>query len=137
MATEKIVYDGKTLAMIIDAKKAAKGITFYTPDDNTLQIGTLIHPKGKIIRAHIHCPVKIERTASLQEVLYIEEGKVKVIFYTDVGKRIKSKILRKGDMILLMEGGHGFEILEPTRMLEVKQGPYIPESRKDLNIGDQ
>jgi len=31
-----------------------------------------------------------------------------------------------------MNGGHGFEILEKTVMLEVKQGPYLPENRQDL-----
>ena len=36
-----------------------------------------------------------------------------------------SKILNKGDVILLVNGGHGFEMLEKTEMIEVKQGPYI------------
>jgi hypothetical protein len=28
-----------------------------------------------------------------------------------------------------MKGGHGFKVLEPTRIIEVKQGPYLGESR--------
>ena len=31
-------------------------------------------------------------------------------------------------MILLIKGGHGFKMLEEAVMIEVKQGPYIPES---------
>ena len=40
-------------------------------------------------------------------------------------KYLMSKILNKGDVILLVNGGHGFEMLEKTEMIEVKQGPYI------------
>ena len=33
-------------------------------------------------------------------------------------------------MILLCAGGHGFDILEETEMIEIKQGPYVGESDK-------
>jgi hypothetical protein len=33
-------------------------------------------------------------------------------------------VLNSGDTILLASGGHGFEMLEDTEMLEIKQGPY-------------
>jgi hypothetical protein len=33
-------------------------------------------------------------------------------------------ILDAGDLMLLSTGGHGFEILEDTDMIEIKQGPY-------------
>jgi hypothetical protein len=35
-----------------------------------------------------------------------------------------------GDVILLAYGGHGFEMLEPTEMIEVKQGPYAGDNDK-------
>jgi len=41
-----------------------------------------------------------------------------------------SKILNKGDVILLVNGGHGFEMLEKTEMIEVKQGPYVGDKDK-------
>ena len=43
----------------------------------------------------------------------------------DEKKYIESKIVEKGDVILLISGGHGFKILEKSEILEVKQGPYI------------
>ena len=43
---------------------------------------------------------------------------------------IESHFLETGDVILLSEGGHGFEILEETEMIEVKQGPYAGENDK-------
>lgn len=33
-------------------------------------------------------------------------------------------------MILLIKGGHGFEILEELEMIEVKQGPYVGDNDK-------
>jgi hypothetical protein len=33
-------------------------------------------------------------------------------------------------VILLIQGGHGFEVLEELEMIEVKQGPYAGEGDK-------
>src|SRR3989338_6763228 len=136
MKTENVIFENKTVAMIVRAGMDAQGVEFYTPDDNVLQMGKHCHPSGKIIKPHKHCPVRIERWMSFQEALYIEEGKVRVTFYSAEGQKVESKTLNKGDLILLMEGGHGFEFLEKTKMIEVKQGPYMPESRKSLEIRD-
>jgi Uma2 family endonuclease len=35
-----------------------------------------------------------------------------------------------GDTILLVTGGHGFEVLEEVEMIEVKQGPYVSDRDK-------
>lgn len=45
-------------------------------------------------------------------------------------QNVDSHILETGDVILLSEGVHGFEILEETEMIEVKQGPYAHEMDK-------
>jgi hypothetical protein len=33
-------------------------------------------------------------------------------------------------VILLVQGGHGFEILESCDMIEIKQGPYLGDEDK-------
>ena len=38
-------------------------------------------------------------------------------------------------MILLIQGGHGFEVLEEVEMIEVKQGPYVGEQDKTCFVG--
>ncbi len=43
---------------------------------------------------------------------------------------IKSIKLFKGDTILLIRGGHGFEIIEDLEMLEIKQGPFAGDNDK-------
>ena len=39
-------------------------------------------------------------------------------------------MLKTGDIILLAQGGHGFEFLEESEIIEVKQGPYAGELDK-------
>ena len=51
-------------------------------------------------------------------------------FYDDNKNYLESRILNKNDVILLSSGGHGFEMLEPSEMIEVKQGPYAGEQDK-------
>ena len=35
-----------------------------------------------------------------------------------------------GELLLMLNGGHSLEILEDSKFLEVKQGPYIEEMDK-------
>ncbi len=44
---------------------------------------------------------------------------------------LESRILLPGDVVLLAHGGHGFVMLEPSEMIEVKQGPYAGEQDKE------
>jgi hypothetical protein len=48
-----------------------------------------------------------------------------VDFYDRDDVYIRSAVLERGDVILLVSGGHGFRMLEPTEMIEVKQGPFV------------
>ena len=47
----------------------------------------------------------------------------------------KAGILKAGDVILLIKGGHGFEVLEELEMIEVKQGPYAGDHDKTRFVG--
>ena len=132
MEKEILQYDGVVLAEIIHNQKLENGVHFYTSADSLLQIGKLVHPAGHKIKAHKHGSIKIQTQEPLQEVLYIEEGKVKVTFYSTKGQEVFFRILTQGDIVRLINGGHGFEILEKTVMIEIKQGPYSPENRGDL-----
>ena len=84
---------------------------------------------GKVIPAHTHNPVQRE-VMHTQETLFIRKGKVRVDFYTEQREYRTSRILSPGDVILLIAGGHGFEVLEELNMVEVKQGPYAGDADK-------
>ncbi len=126
---EKIKHKDKILGLIIRADYYKNGISFFTPDDFSQQLGYMNRPKDYVIPPHIHNLVerKVDMT---QEVLVIRSGKVRVDFYNDSRNYLESRILQTGDIILLAHGGHGFKMLEPTEMVEVKQGPYCGEMDK-------
>ena len=126
---QEIKHNNQLLAIIISNRYSEPGIHFFTPDDFSQQLAFMKHPVGKIIQPHVHNPVQRE-VHFTKEVLFIRKGKLRVDFYTDQQNYIESHILETGDVILLSEGGHGFEILEETEMIEVKQGPYAGEKDK-------
>jgi hypothetical protein len=53
-----------------------------------------------------------------------------VDFYDEEQNYFESRILERGDVILLSFGGHGFVMLEESEMIEVKQGPYAGDADK-------
>lgn len=126
---QHILNKDKLLAVIVQNKFRDKGIKFFTPDDFSQQLGYMNHPQGHVIFPHVHnhMPREVKFT---NEVLFVKSGKIRVDFYDDDQLYLQSKILYEGDVILLASGGHGFEMLEPTEMFEVKQGPYVGDQDK-------
>lgn len=121
--------ENQLLAIIITDNYQNDGINFFTPDDFSQQLAYMHHPEGKIIQPHVHNIVHRE-VHYTQEVLVIKKGKLRVDFFDDNRVYLKSFILKKGDIIMLSSGGHGFEILEELEMYEIKQGPYTGDADK-------
>lgn len=126
---DHIVHDGKELALILRRGFHAEGITFLTAGDRSQQLGYMNRPAGYVIPPHVHNPVARE-VFYTKEVLFVRSGRVRVDFYTEQQHYLESAVLESGDVILLACGGHGFEMLEATEMIEVKQGPYVGEKDK-------
>ena len=130
----EIKYKNKLYALIIkkNRKFTKKGVDFITKDQDLLQLVFLNHNKNYKIKSHIH--LKKPRIINYcTEVLLIEKGKVKIKFYDHTKLDIKKdKILNKGDIIILFQGGHGFKILEKTQIIEIKQGPYVEGNDKKI-----
>jgi hypothetical protein len=111
------------MAIIIKPGYSKEGIEFFTPHDFSQQLGYMKHPKGHIINPHFHNPLPRE-VFNTQEVLFIKSGRVRVDFYDNNNEYLDDHVLETGDIILLAFGGHGFEMLEQSEIIEVKQGPY-------------
>lgn len=126
---EKIVYNKEEYAIIIRNNYNKDGVNFITPDNYSQQLAYMKHPAGKDIEAHVHNPVKRE-VQYTNEVLFIKKGKLRVDFYNEEYEYQESRILEQGDLILLIKGGHGFQVLEDLEMIEVKQGPYTGDNDK-------
>jgi hypothetical protein len=120
----RIEHKGKMLAVIVTNDFSERGITFFTPDELSQQLAYMHHPVGKKIEAHVHTPAT-RQVLLTQEALFIKRGKLRVDFFDGDQTYLRSWVLQAGDVILLVQGGHGFEVLEELEMFEVKQGPYL------------
>jgi len=121
---EKIIYKKKLYAIIVKGKyRNKKGLTFFTPNNATQQFGYINHKKDYIIKPHKH-KKRLTKILTTTEVILLLKGSLRVDFYTESKKYLFSKIINKGDIILLASGGHGFKVLKDAQMIEVKQGPY-------------
>jgi hypothetical protein len=126
---EKIVHEGKLLSIIIRANYRKDGIEFFTPDTFSQQIGYMKRPGNYVIPPHTHNTVQRD-VYFTQEVILVKSGKIRVDFYDDDQTYLESRILSPGDVVLLAYGGHGFEMLDESEIIEVKQGPYAGELDK-------
>ncbi len=126
---KKIFHNGTLLSIIIESDFDKEGIEFFTPDNFSQQLAYMKRPKDYIIKPHVHNMVNRE-VLYTQEVLIIKKGRVRVDFYDDYKNYLESCIVKTGDVILLAFGGHGFEVLELSEIIEVKQGPFVGELDK-------
>lgn len=126
---EGIEFDGKDLAIILRSGMREPGVRFFTPQEYSQQLGCMRYPKGHVIQPHVHNPVS-RAVHFTQEALFLRRGRLRVDFYSDEGAYLESRELQAGDVILLIRGGHGFEVLEEIEMVEVKQGPYVGDADK-------
>jgi len=126
---EEVIHNSKVFAIIIRSDFNSTGIQFFTPNEYSQQLAYMNRAEGYAIHPHLHNPVHREVHVT-QEVLYIKSGMVRVDFYDNLKIYIESRILNKGDVILLAYGGHGFHMLEASEIIEIKQGPYVGDNDK-------
>jgi len=126
---ELILIDGELCAVRLSAAYDEPGIRFFTSDELSQQLACMSYLAGKIIPAHTHNTVRRE-VFYTQEALFIRKGRVRIDFYNRQQQYQTSRVLGPGDVILLISGGHGFEVLEDLNMVEVKQGPYAGDMDK-------
>jgi len=133
-AVKQIIHESELLALILSHRFAKPGIHFFTPSELSQQLAFMKYEQGKTIPAHVHNPVHRD-VFYTQEVLFIKKGKLRVDFYSKSQDYLESRILEAGDVILLITGGHGFEVVEDLEMVEVKQGPYVGDQDKTRFTG--
>lgn len=129
MKTERITDKDVTLAIIIRDGDWEEGTYHVSSDSDYLRAGTFGYGKGKKFQAHIHlvAPREASRT---QEIIFVKDGRIRADIFTEKRQFLKSVDLSGGDVIIMLAGGHGYEILEDgTRMLEVQNGPRVEAER--------
>ena len=114
---------GKVLALLINFDAIIEEKYFATENDNELQIATFNLKKDEEILRHIH-PPQNRKITTTSEVLIVLDGEIEFNLYDEDLEFCHSDIATKGNILVLLSGGHGLKILKDTKFLEVKQGPY-------------
>ena len=102
-----------------------EGLNFFSNEQDLIQVGVWGYGKGKELKPHIHNEIdrKVQWT---QEVLFVRKGQINAIIYDSKGKKVAEIKVSEGDIIILLKGGHGYEVMkEGTQVLEIKNGPYL------------
>lgn len=127
---EQIAWMGRPLAYIIRRELTPAATTFLTPSDFTQQLGFVVYPAGGEIKPHLHRSME-RKIKGTSEVLLVKKGRCEVDIYNNKRELVATRELREGDIVLLVDGGHGFRMLEDTVFVEVKQGPYTGLEEKE------
>ena len=115
---------GERVAVYLPAASWTEGLRFFSEDGDFVQVGVWGYDKGIKLQPHIHNEVRREVTRT-QEVVFVKQGKVAASIFDEGGSLVERLELGIGDTLILLKGGHGYEILEDgTQVLEVKNGPY-------------
>jgi mannose-6-phosphate isomerase-like protein (cupin superfamily) len=127
---ETIRQGGALLAYVVRAEVTRAATSFFTGEDASFQAGFVVYPAGGAVVPHVHLPV-VRTVAGTSEMLLVRKGRCIVDIYGEDRALVASRELGTGDLVLLVEGGHGFRMLEDTVLLEVKQGPYSGQAEKE------
>lgn len=125
---KEIKIDSVVLARHITHGDIKEGLNFFSSYGEFIQVGVWgSYKKGKDLKAHVHNIV--ERTISRTcETLYIISGGIDATIYTLDDKVVETIPVKQGEILILLECGHGYKITEEgTSVLEVKNGPYFGE----------
>jgi len=121
---EKVIHENQVYAIIIRRNLPFSGYNFVSDPQDSLQVGVNHYSADTKIKAHYHLPVTRALKDTL-EVLHIDSGKCLLTLYDQNQKPFYEVLLQAGDTTVLMNGGHGLKVMENTRIIEVKQGPYL------------
>lgn len=63
------------------------------------------------------------------ETLIVRKGILEVVLYENQIEKYRFN-MSAGDVLTLLSGGHGFNVIEDVEMIEIKQGPFMgPEDK--------
>ena len=121
--------DNNLLALVIKSNQISTEKDFITENDSEFQLASFNLGSGTEIINHYH-PNQERTIKKTSEAIVVLSGKVKVDIFDNNLKLKQSVILNASDTILLIDGGHGITMLEDSKFIEVKQGPYLEDNDK-------
>jgi hypothetical protein len=130
---ERIIIDGELNAEVIRNNLEVDSTQFFSNEQSSLQLGVLSHRSGYIETPHFH-PKQERDSSSTQQFFIVTRGKVIVDFFSKNLDVLESIELLVGDSILLIEGIHRIRIIEDSRCVSVKQGPFLGISADKVEV---
>lgn len=135
-----VTHSGTTYALFVCGQPAvdgaegperSRGAKFFTEQSDEFQVGVFERPTGYEVKPHAHPP--IDRTIHRQsEFLFVQTGAVRIAVFDEEWSELAAYELHAGDFAVFLRGGHALTMLEPTRLIEVKQGPYPGENNAKM-----
>lgn len=118
------IKDGeRVLSLVIRREVEPEKTEFITPNEFIQQAGFVVYPAGGEIANHSHNPIQ-RNLIGTPETLFVRKGRLIARFYNESHELKGEATLEAGDIVMLVNGGHGFTLLEDTILFEIKQGPY-------------
>ena len=117
------------LAIIIRSDDIPEGKYFETENEQSIQLASFKLKEETIIEKHIH-PKQERKILNTSEVLIMLEGEMEVTIYDEELNFVQSETIYAGDTLGLFSGGHGLKLQKDSKFIDVKQGPYNPETDK-------
>ncbi len=127
---EKIEHNGELLAIIIRREYEPEGLEFLSEPHLGQQVAIMKHPAGHKISRHAHLSSP-KQVNGVVETLLVLEGLIEAEFYNKNKELVGVFPLKAGDVAYLISGGHGFRMIEDSKIFEVKQGPYSEKEDKE------
>lgn len=98
--------------------------------ENFLQCAAMMLQKGKTFKAHSHVlKDELPHEVWAQEGWVIISGSVRCILYDIDNTIIDCPVLQAGDCSITLMGGHNYKVLQESRVLEFKSGPYYGQEK--------
>ncbi len=123
--------DNALASIIIRGDYQPTETTFITNPELAQQVGFVVYPAGGVIKRHLHKTVD-RKNVSSSEALVVRQGRLEIDIFDQDKNLLATRELQAGDFVLMVSGGHGFRILEPVVLLEIKLGPYAGLADKEL-----
>ena len=120
---------GNLLGLYVSKDSFKDGKKFLTSNESEFQVGVFKLDRGEEIISHTHKDQN-RNIVKTSEAITVISGKIKVNFFDLNQKYLRSIEVSSGESIILVGGGHGIEIIEDTKCIEIKQGPYKEDTDK-------
>ncbi len=115
---------GELLAFVIRRNFRGEKYNFLTDNSSGMQVGVSNYSKGDEVKAHSHVE-KEKMVRHAQECIVVQEGKMALFLFDRKQNFIAQTVLEAGDVTFQAAGGHAFKVLENTKIIEIKQGPFF------------